>query len=123
MHSDHHPRHGQAQDIGIVDPVVTAIEKLLLAADDASWCGTASELLEDLMAHAPRLTRRNPAFWPQTPIALGVRLKVLEPTFAAHGIVVAKRNNGTVRGVLITYRSDASPEAAERPARVQEGRP
>ena len=22
MHSDHHPRHGQAQDIGIVDPVV-----------------------------------------------------------------------------------------------------
>lgn len=69
---------------------------------DKRWSGTATSLLGELNKLAPPQTINRSSEWPQTPISLSKRLKMVAPALKTQGIDI-DFSHGTQRKVEISY--------------------
>jgi hypothetical protein len=67
-----------------------------------SWIGTSTKLLAELNKNAPPQTIHRQSEWPQTPISLSKRLKLVAPMLKSQGIEL-DFSHGTQRQIEITY--------------------
>jgi hypothetical protein len=96
----------EAIEVGLeANPIAQAIRGLL--ANDHSWSGTASELLQDLGGHA-ETGSLDSRIWPKTSQELGKQLRRLAPALRAIGIQYANTRTGHDRRRIITLRKVAS---------------
>jgi hypothetical protein len=74
-----------------------------------NWIGTSTKLLAELNKNAPPQTIHRQSEWPQTPISLSKRLKLVAPMLKSQGIELGF-SHGTQRQIEITY---TPPETAK----------
>lgn len=97
------------------DPIAAAVRSLMVTRD--TWAGTASDLLGALTEQAGERTTRTKV-WPQTPRALGGRLRRLATNLRSIGIDVEFDREGRARTRVIRITSvtqglTRDPAAAE----------
>jgi hypothetical protein len=73
------------------------------------WSGTSTQLLAQLNKIAPPQTIHRQSEWPQSPISLSKRLKLVAPMLQSQGVEI-DFSHGTQRQVEITY---IPPETAK----------
>lgn len=101
----YHGNRAAAHDVAL-DASLLAAEVRALLATQASWTGTAADLLALLGERANLMTVRQKS-WPGTPRALGGALRQLAPNLRATGIVVEFSREPTgARRRIIALRTD-----------------
>jgi putative DNA primase/helicase len=96
------------------DPVAQAI----LEWDVDSWWGTATELLNILVQHAPESTIRS-QYWPKTASALSSKLRRLLPTLREIGISITFERDGRDRSrrrIIRINKIEQTPSASSDPS-------
>lgn len=93
-------RSAMSENIIEVDPVASAIVKLIKKTESGLWTGTATELLADLEVHIDERMTRTP-LWPKSAGALGNALKRATPVLRQQGVHVVRKSTGTERLIMI----------------------